>query len=103
MADTPPIAIPADRVGFMVVGSARSGTTLIQRLACEIRGVRMPPETHFFSDFGWALAHRRQFPLGLPELREEIERFAALDNSKGLKLDVDQLVDQMGGECSSLF
>jgi hypothetical protein len=63
----------------------------------------MPPETHFFSDFGWALAHRRQFPLGLPELREEIERFSALDNSKGLKLDVDQLVDQMGGECSSLL
>jgi hypothetical protein len=97
------MAIPADRVGFMVVGSARSGTTLLQRLACEIKGVRMPPETHFFSDFVWALSHRRKFPLGMPALREEIADFAGQDNSKGLKIDVDRLVEDLGGECPSIF
>jgi hypothetical protein len=90
-------------VGFLVVGSARSGTTLVQRLACEIRGVRMPPETHFFSDFVWGLEHRREFPLGMPGLRDEIELFAQLDNSKGLKIDVDQLVDELGGVCPSVL
>jgi hypothetical protein len=100
---TPPMAIPADRVGFMVVGSARSGTTLLQRLACEITGVRMPPETHFFSDFAWAMSHRRKFPLGMPGLREEVEGFAGMDNSKGLNIDVDGLVEGMGGECPGIF
>jgi len=36
---------------FLIVGSARSGTTLVQRLACELPGVAMPPETHFFDIF----------------------------------------------------
>ena len=69
-------SIPTDRVGFLVVGSPRSGTTLLQRLSCEIEGVRMPPETHFFSDFVWGLVHRAKFPLPMPDLRKEIERFA---------------------------
>ena len=35
-------------VSFLMVGTPRSGTTLLQRLACELPGVGMPPETHFF-------------------------------------------------------
>jgi hypothetical protein len=37
----------SDDLSFVVVGSPRAGTTLVQRLACELPGVGMPPETHF--------------------------------------------------------
>jgi glycosyltransferase involved in cell wall biosynthesis len=96
-------SVQENRVGFLVVGSARSGTTLVQRLACEIKGVRMPPETHFFSDFAWDLCFRRIFPIAMPELRDEIERFLALENSKGLEIDIPALVEDLRGKCNSIF
>jgi len=34
---------------FLVVGTARSGTTLVQRLCCELPQVWIPAETHFWS------------------------------------------------------
>lgn len=47
---------------FLIVGTARSGTTLVQRLCCELPDVWVPPETHF-----WPLAveatERFDFPL----------------------------------------
>jgi len=95
--------VPRDRVGFLVVGTPRSGTTLVQRLACEIEGVRMPPETHFFSDFAWDLFFRKWFPIGERALREEIERYTALENSKGLDIDVEALVADLGGRCASMY
>lgn len=36
------------RLSFLVVGMARSGTTLVQRLASELDAVWVPPETHFW-------------------------------------------------------
>jgi Sulfotransferase family len=95
--------VPADRVGFLVVGSPRSGTTLVQRLACEIPGVAMPPETHFFSDFAWDLVRRHEFPLGGAELRDEIARFAALDNARGLGIDPDAILEDLGGRSDSVY
>jgi hypothetical protein len=103
MSRTTTRPIPANRVGFLVVGSARSGTTLIQRLACEIEGVVMPPETHFFTDFAWELCFRRIFPIGAPELREELDRFLARETSAGLDLDVHQLIKDLGGTCASIL
>jgi len=91
------------RVGFLVVGSPRSGTTLVQRLACEIPGVRIPPETHFFSEFAPGLIERRRFPLGPAEITEEIDRFLALDSARGLQLDPDGVVDELGGACQSAY
>jgi len=89
----------AGRVGFLVVGSPRSGTTLVQRLACEIPGVRMPPETHFFSEFAPGLIARRRFPLDADAIVEETGRFLALDSARGLELDAAAVVDDLGGTC----
>ncbi len=46
-------------VRFLVIGVARSGTTLLQRLACELRDVWVPHETHF-----WSVALRELTPPG---------------------------------------
>jgi Sulfotransferase family len=88
-------SIPA----FAIVGTPRSGTTLVQRLASELPGVRVPPETHFFVDFAPELIARRAFPLGEAELREEIRRFAGLETSRGLDLNEDAIVRHLGGRC----
>jgi len=37
------------QLSFLVVGTARSGTTLVQRLCCELPQVWIPVETHFWS------------------------------------------------------
>jgi len=63
----------------------------------------MPPETHFFSDFAWDLVRRHEFPLGGPELRDEIARFAALENAKGLDLDPDAVVEDLGASAGSVY
>ena len=98
-----PKQTPAGRVGFLIVGSARSGTTLLQRLACEIPGVGMPPETHFFSSFAADLVHRRVFPLAGSDLREELERFSALDTSKAIEIDQGAIIDDLSGVAASPF
>ena len=91
------------RVEFLVVGSARSGTTLVQRLACEVPGVRMPPETHFFSGYTRELLARCSFPLEGIELRREIELFLARDNAAGLVLDVRAVLAELGDRCSGPY
>jgi len=96
-------ALRPPQVAFLVVGSARSGTTLVQRLACEIPGVRMPPETHFFSGFLREMLARRSFPLAGADLREEIACFLARDNAAGLTLDTDAVVAELGGSCAHPF
>ena len=92
-----------EHVGFLVVGSPRSGTTLVQRLACEVPGVRMPPETHFFSQFAAGLLKRRTFPLGRDELGDEISRFGALETSRGLEVDAGGIAEDLGGTCPGPF
>jgi len=41
---------------FLITGTARSGTTLVQRLCCELPGVWIPAETHFWSRAAGAAA-----------------------------------------------
>lgn len=91
--------------GFLVVGTPRSGTTLVQRLACELPGVRVPPETHFFRLFAGPLLRRRRFPLDAAALRAELRAFAALPTSRGMGLDseatIEDVVADLGGRCDS--
>lgn len=84
---------------FLIVGTPRSGTTLIQRLVCEIPSVRVPPETHFLGLFLPDLLLRVQFPLAATAYVEEIQRFRRLRTSKGLNLDAQRLVWEAGGIC----
>lgn len=94
-------------VDFMVVGSPRSGTTLVQRLLCEIPGVQMPPETHFFSEFVPHMIKRSSFPLGGTALSDEIGRFLRRPQSRTFTDDPAELaravVDDLGGTCDRPF
>jgi hypothetical protein len=88
---------------FMIVGTARSGTTLVQRLASELPGVVVPPETHFFSHFAPDLLRRATFPLARPELETELARYTAIKSCRGLGLDEAAVVERLGGRCESPF
>jgi hypothetical protein len=90
-----------DPLDFLIVGTPRSGTTLVQRLASELPGVAVPPETHFFWRFLPPLLDRRRFPLHRAALADEVRAFTAMDTSRGLRLDVDRVVDRLGGSCRS--
>ena len=83
---------------FLIVGTARSGTTLVQRLACSLEGVRVPPETHFRA-FTKALLQRESFPLDEPRLRAALVAFSERKVSEGLEIDVDAIVADLGGTC----
>ena len=91
----------AREVGFLIVGTPRSGTTMMRRLACEVPGVRVPNETHFFHLFvRWHLDGVR-FPLGGDDLRAALTRFASLDTSRVLGVDVDRVAGELGERCGS--
>ena len=62
---------------FMIVGVARSGTTLIQRLASELEEVRVPPETHFWRH-AESLARQAEWPLTTETFDDLVDSFASL-------------------------
>jgi hypothetical protein len=95
------IAAGSREIGFLIVGTPRSGTTLVQRLATELPGVRVPPETHFFPQFGWDLIHRSRFPLDAGGIEQEIRRYKSLTTSRGMDLDPGQVVADLEGSCTS--
>lgn len=88
---------------FLIVGSARSGTTLAQRLACELPGVGMPPETHFFDVFVPQFLQRRRPPLVGAGLRDAIEHWRGMDEVRGLDVDPDTVMANLGGSAASLI
>jgi hypothetical protein len=88
---------------FLIVGSARSGTTLVQRLACELPGVAMPPETHFFDVFVPGLLRRGAPPLHGRRLAAEIEEWLGMEQVRGMDLDVDAVLRELGGHCDSMM
>lgn len=94
------VSLPASP-SFVIVGTPRSGTTLVQRLASELPGVCVPPETHFFDKFVIGLTKRRRFPLERGELSEELREYLALDTSSQLPLDASAVVETLGGRCES--
>ncbi|MEN3535362.1 sulfotransferase [Microbispora sp. ZYX-F-249] len=93
----------APRLSFLVVGTPRSGTTVTQRLCCELPGVVMPPETHFLHLFAPGLLTRHAFPLTWPEVSDELSRFEALPTSAGLRLDRGRMSDLTGPRCERLI
>lgn len=90
---------------LLVVGTPRSGTTLVQRLACAVEGVAIPPETHFLALHAPTMAGL-QWPLNVHTLRTEIGKFAERPEVAGLSLDADAVIEMLGGTCrrvSDLF
>lgn len=88
-------------VSFLIVGTPRSGTTLVQRLALELSGVGMSPETHFFSAFATDLLRRRHFPLEDTTLASELRAFASSPQLAGAAFDTDLVYDSLAGYCNS--
>lgn len=89
-------------LSFVVVGSARSGTTLVQRLLCELPGVTMPPETHFLSMFARGVLERQRGRLSPVEIRAELDQWSALDQVRGVQLDIPAVLSRVGDPCESL-
>jgi hypothetical protein len=81
---------------FLVVGTPRSGTTLVQRLASELPGVKVPPETDFFSRFYPAM-FRWGFPLEGAALLEALTAYASTKNVRQAPVDVERIVERLGG------
>lgn len=90
-------------LSFLVVGTPRSGTTVTQRLCCELPDVAMPPETHFLHLFAPGLLARRRFPLTTREAAAEVRRFETLPTSTGLRLDHALLLGLLGARCDRLI
>lgn len=88
---------------FVIVGSARSGTTLVQRLACELPGVRVPPETHFFDLFVQDLLERGHPPFGALRLAREVAAWSKMPEVAGTDVDTGRIVAALGGRCESVF
>jgi hypothetical protein len=84
---------------FLIVGTARSGTTLVQRLACSLEGVRVPPETHFRA-FMKPRSRRESFPLDENALRATLAEFSERKVAKGLTVDIEGIVSDLKGRCS---
>jgi hypothetical protein len=87
---------------FLIVGTARSGTTLVQRLACELPGVSVPPETHFFAKYAKTALVNFRFPLEGEVLRTAVEAFTELKTSGELDVDVNAIVRDLDGRCLRL-
>lgn len=85
---------------FVIVGSPRSGTSLVQRLCSEIQGVVVPPETHFYRAF--TTACRPAFPLERDDLLKAMAEYLSLKTSRGLRLSADEVCSLLGGRCEDL-
>lgn len=90
----------APRLDFLIVGTPRSGTTLVQRLTCEIAGVIVPPETHFFVHFYPKLLSASDFPLSATQLRMALRAYSSLPTSQGLHVDEDAVGALLKWRCN---
>jgi hypothetical protein len=90
---------PTSTPAFLIVGTPRSGTTLIQRLASELEGVRVPPETHFFARF-YPRLFRWRFPLAGDDLVHALDVFASTKRVAEAQLDVQRTVERLNGTAS---
>lgn len=90
-------------IDFVIVGTPRSGTTLVQRLAGELPGVRTPPETHLLAEIAYGALGRPRFPLAGSRLTGLLEAFAAFHRRSGVEVDAPAVAARLGGEASSVF
>ena len=79
-------------VGFLIGGLARSGTTLLQRLCCELTAVWVPPETHFWPSSA-GLEDAFEFPLQGADRIAGAEQVARDLAEKGVGIRVGDLLD----------
>lgn len=80
----------------VIVGTPRSGTTLVQRVMAERCGIVIPPETHVLSAFTRAELRPRDFPLTGDRLRAVVARYA----QRGwVEVDEDEVIDALSGRC----
>ncbi|MBU1493019.1 MAG: sulfotransferase [Actinobacteria bacterium] len=86
---------PAE-VRFLIGGQARSGTTLVQRLCCELAPVWVPPETHFWFS-AEALSNQFGFPLRGEDRLSAAEWIARDLAERGIELRVADLTERMAG------
>ena len=85
-------------LGFLIVGTPRSGTTLVQRLASEHPDCSVPPETHFFVHLYPRLVRSGvRFPLDDRAIRKCLAFYAMLPTSAGLSLRPDELLRNSPG------
>jgi len=96
------LPLPPLEPHFLIVGSERSGTTLVQRIATELPGVRVPAETHFFKFYRKKLSNQT-FPMDEAALREALTSYLAMPVSQGFVLDTDQVIEDLGGQCRSVL
>lgn len=88
---------------FLVVGTPRSGTTLLQRLASELPGVSVTPETHFFSVFYDAVLREAPMPLTRSDLARVVSAYGELPLTQGLNIDPEAVVAALDGSCRSAW
>jgi sulfotransferase family protein len=88
-------------VDFLVVGTPRSGTTLVQRLACELPGVGMPRETEFWLRYRSSLLRSAPFPIEGTDLLEQLDRIVNTRPLARQEIDVEALMIGMGARCAS--
>jgi hypothetical protein len=88
---------------FLVIGTPRSGTTLVQRLACELTGVAVPHETHFFSMYASDLLRRRRFPIDGDILMDELRAWSSNRGLGGTPIDVRPMFDRLAGRAGNLW
>ncbi len=87
---------------FVIVGTPRSGTTLVQRLACELDGVRVPAETHFFTEFVWSAGPRWRFPLTGDGVRRVLDEYGARPYLRDVPFDRAVALQELESRCDSL-
>jgi hypothetical protein len=73
----------------------------VQRLATELEGVAMPPETHFFDIFVPRALARGAPPWDADRLAAELAAWAALPQLAGLPVDLDAIARRCGDGCRS--
>ena len=83
---------PGSEVRFLLVGMARSGTTVLQRLAMELEDVWIPRETHFWRHAA-AIADRFPPPLSRETTQAAFQWFLDLESSSELVIQRGGLVD----------
>jgi hypothetical protein len=91
-------------VSFLIAGTPRSGTTLVQRLACELPGVVVPPETAFWPAAAVALSQRHVFPAARGPLVDDLFTIAAVSRRLAAAgVDRAELADRLPDPCPSLW
>ncbi len=87
----------------MVVGTPRSGTTLVQRYVTEECGLRSGPETHFFTEFP-SIFQRHSRRIGERErLRAALLEYSRLPQLEGAGLDIDRLLESLAPDPVHLY